>query len=172
MTAAESTCSFCSLPATRAVSGRRSGATPRVVCAGCVQHLRTTAAVKGCDFCDHPGPEAVRSARGDVALCSDCLVFARQVLGDTDEPGDDEGRLDPDLLWSDLTPAPRPDVDPEAPATAHANLALAFFEMGLFDDAREQVGKALALDPRHPVALRIIEKLPPPKKAPAPQKGR
>ena len=41
--------------------------------------------------------------------------------------------------------------------------------MGLFDDAREQVGKALALDPRHPVALRIIEKLPPPG---SPQKGR
>jgi uncharacterized protein HemY len=41
--------------------------------------------------------------------------------------------------------------------------------MGLFDDAREQVGKALALDPRHPVALRIIEKLPLPG---ASQKGR
>lgn len=169
MTAAQDTCSFCSLPAPRAVSGRRSGATPRVVCAACVQGQRTSAAVQGCDFCDHPGPEAVRSARGDVTICSDCLAFARQVLGDTEEPGNDEGRLDPDLMWSDLTPAPRPDVDPEAPATAHADLALALLEMGLFDDAREQVGKALSLDPRHPVALRIIEKLPPPG---APQKGR
>jgi tetratricopeptide (TPR) repeat protein len=104
-----------------------------------------------------------------VTICADCLIFARQVLGDNDEAGSDEGRLDGDLLWSDLTPAPRPDVDPDAPATAHADLALAFFEMGLFDDAREQVGKALALDPRHPVALRIIEQLPPPG---APEKGR
>jgi hypothetical protein len=165
----DSTCSFCTTPASRAVTGRRSGATPRVVCVACVQGLHASAGLQGCDFCDHPGQGAAASARGDVTICGDCLVFARQVLGDADEPGSDEGRLDGDLLWSDLTPAPRPDVDPDAPATAHADLALAFFEMGLFDDAREQVGKALELDPRHPVALRIIEKLPPPG---APQKGR
>jgi hypothetical protein len=164
--AAGNVCSFCSLPAARAVSGRRSGAAPRVVCAACLQELRASTAVAGCDFCDHPGGDAARSARGDVTICGDCLAFAGQVLGDTDATDDtrnDEGRLDADLLWSDLTPAPRPDVDPDAPATAHADLALAFFEMGLFDDAREQVAKALALDPRHPVALRIIEKLPLPK---------
>lgn len=165
----DSTCSFCTMRASQAVAGRRSGATPRVVCVACVQGLHAGAAVEGCDFCDHPGQGAARSVRGDVTICGDCLVFARQVLGDNDEPESDEGRLDGDLLWSDLTPAPRPDVDPDAPATAHADLALAFFEMGLFDDAREQVGKALALDPRHPVALRIIEKLPLPG---APQKGR
>jgi hypothetical protein len=144
------------------VAGRRSGATPRVVCMACAQGLRVTPGSGACDFCDHPGQGSARSAGGDVTICGDCLTFARQVLGDTEEPGSDEGRLDGDLMWSDLTPAPRPDVDPEAPATAHADLALAFFEMGLFDDAREQVGKALALDPRHPIALRIIEKLPPP----------
>jgi len=160
--AAENVCSFCSMPSARAVSGRRSGGAPRVVCAKCVQGRRASPAVQGCDFCDHPSQEAARSTGGDVTICGDCLAFARQVLGDTEEVGSDEGRLDRDLLWSDLTPAPRPDVDPDAPATAHADLALAFFEMGLFDDAREQVGKALALDPRHPVALRIIEKLPPP----------
>ncbi|HEY3818673.1 MAG TPA: tetratricopeptide repeat protein [Polyangiaceae bacterium] len=165
----DSACSFCTMRASRAVAGRRSGATPRVVCAGCVQKLHASAAQKGCDFCDHPGQGAASGAGGNVTICGDCLVFARQVLGDDDEPGDDEGRLDGELLWSDLTPAPRPDVDPDAPATAHADLALAFFEMGLFDDAREQVGKALALDPRHPVALRIIEKLPPPGASP---KGR
>jgi hypothetical protein len=160
--AAESTCTFCSLPAARAVSGRRSGSTPRVICAACVQGQRASAEVKGCDFCDHPGGDAARSARGDVTICGDCLAFARQALGDADGESSDEGRLDGELLWSDLTPAPRPDVDPDAPATAHADLALAFFEMGMFDDAREQVGKALALDPRHPVALRVIEKLPTP----------
>jgi hypothetical protein len=165
----DSTCTFCTMRASRAVSGRRSGAAARVVCAECVQGLHASADLEGCDFCDHPGQGAVRSARADVTICGDCLVFARQVLGDADEPGSDEGRLDGDLMWSDLTPAPRPDVDPDAPATAHADLALAFFEMGLFDDAREQVGKALALDPRHPVALRIIEKLPLPG---GPQKGR
>jgi hypothetical protein len=166
--AAENLCSFCSLPSARAVSGRRSGAAPQVVCAGCVQGQREDAAVHACDFCDHPSQGGARSAHGDVTICGDCLAFARQALGDVDEAGSDEGRLDCDLLWSDLTPAPRPNVDPDAPATAHADLALALFEMGLFDDAREQVGKALALDPRHPVALRIIEKLPlpgPPQKS-------
>ena len=165
----DNVCSFCSTPAARAVSGHRSGAEARVVCAACVQGLRATGAAQGCDFCDHPDHGAARSARGDVTLCGDCLAFARQALGDADDAGGEEGRLDGDLLWSDLTPAPRPDVDPDAPATAHADLALAFFEMGLYDDAREQVGKALALDPRHPIALRVIEKLPPPgspKKAP------
>ncbi len=165
----ESTCSFCTMRASRAVAGRRSGAPPRVVCAACVQGLHANGQIQGCDFCDHPGRGAACSPSGNVTICGDCLVFARQVLGDTDEPGSDEGRLDGDRMWSDLTPAPRPDVDPDAPATAHADLALAFYEMGLFDDAREQVGKALALDPRHPVALRIIEKLPPPS---VPQKGR
>ena len=162
MAADDNTCSFCKRPAARAVAGRSGGATPRVVCAACVQGLDGGAGAQGCDFCDHPGGDAARSVEGDVTICGDCLVFARQVLGDADETEGEEGRLDRDLLWSDLTPAPRLDVDPDAPATAHADLALAFYEMGLFDDAREQVGKALALDPRHPVALRIIEKLPPP----------
>jgi hypothetical protein len=129
-----------------------------------VTKLRPSSAASGCDFCDHPGADAARSATGEVLICGDCIAFAASVLGDSDESAGDEGRLDGDLLWSDLTPAPRPDVDPAAPATAHADLALAFFEMGLFDDAREQVGKALALDPRHPIALRIIEKLPPPQR--------
>jgi hypothetical protein len=127
-----------------------------------VQGQHASAAVHGCDFCDHPSRDAARSARGDVTICGDCLAFAQHALGDADEVGGEEGRLDADLLWSDLTSAPRPDVDPDAPATAHADLALAFFEMGMFDDAREQAGEALALDPRHPVALRVLEKLPPP----------
>jgi hypothetical protein len=153
-------CSFCSLPAARAITGRRSGAAPRVICAACVQGQRASQPLHACDFCDHPSAEAARGAPGDVTICGDCLAFAREALGDADVVGSDEAPLDCDLLWSDLTPAPHPDVDPDAPATAHANLALALFEMGLFDDAREQVGKALALDPRHPIATRIIEKLP------------
>jgi hypothetical protein len=154
---AENVCSFCAL------------ATPRVICTRCVEVLRAGDALGACDFCDHPSPQGTRDDARAITICGDCLAFARQVLADTDERAPDEGRLDPDLLWSDLTPAPRPDVDPDSPATAHAELALAFFEMGLFDDAREQVGKALDLDPRHPVALRIIEKLPAPGSS---QKGR
>jgi hypothetical protein len=163
------TCSFCGKQAPRAVSGRKSGAAARVVCAGCVEVLRAEAAAGECDFCDHPSGKGVRGTTG-VNICGDCLGFASQVLGDYeggDPDGEGEvGRLDGEELWSDLTPAPRPDVDPDAPATAHADLALALFEMELYDDAREQVGKALALDPRHPVALRIIEKLPPPDRKP------
>jgi hypothetical protein len=166
---AENVCSFCAHAAAHAVAGRRSGAEPRVVCDRCVEVLDAREAVSACDFCDHPSSHAARDRARGVAICGDCLAFARQVLGDGDGEARDEGRLDPDLLWSDLTPAPRPDVDPDSPATAHADLALAFFEMGLFDDAREQVGKALTIDPRHPVALRIIEKLPPPGST---QKGR
>jgi hypothetical protein len=166
-------CSFCTRAAPRAVSGRRAGATLRVVCAACLDALELTK-VDACDFCDHASggsataPAGAGDARArDVSICGDCLAFARQVLhteeGEPEAQANDEARFDAEQLWSDLTPAPRPDVDPDAPATAYADLAIAFFEMGLVDDAREQVAKALELDPRHPEALRLIEKLPPPR---------
>jgi hypothetical protein len=158
----EVTCVFCSQRTARAVSGRRAGSTARVICKACVETLPVEAATS-CDFCDHPSGQSAR--RGDVSICGDCLAFARQVLGDEDRGATgDEAHLDPAELWSELTPAPRPDVDPNAPATAHANLAVAFLEMGLVDDAREQVAEALALDPRHAIALRLLEKIPPPKR--------
>jgi hypothetical protein len=153
-------CSFCRNDAPRAVSGRRRGATPRIVCAACADAMRDAKPIGACDFCDHPSSAGV--ARGGTTICGDCLEFARQALGDDVSGKGDEARLDTEQLWSDLTPAPRPDVDPDSPATAHADLALAFFEMGLFDDAREQVAQALKLDPLHPVALHVLEKLPAP----------
>jgi len=155
------TCSFCSTQTHRAVSGRRAGGVARVVCVRCIDALRIDERT-ACDFCDHPSELSAR--HGDVSICDDCIAFARQVLGDDDGGAGDEVRLDPAQLWNDLTPAPRPDVDPNAPATAHADLAVAFLEMGLVDDAREQVAEALALDPRHAIALRLLEKIPPPKK--------
>ena len=139
-----------------------------MVCAACVHSLRAHGHgdQATCDFCDHPRGGCARAqAKGDVAICADCLAFARQVLGD-DGGGEgvdtEDTRLDADLLWSDLTPAPRPDVDPDAPATAHADLAIAFYELGLLEDARDQLKKALSLDPLHPVALHLLEKLPAP----------
>jgi len=141
-----------------------------MVCAACVDTLRAWPGEAACSFCDHPRAGVARAKdRPDVAICGDCLAFARQALRDDGGKGKptDEVRLDPDQLWNDLTPAPRPVVDPDAPASAHADLAVAFFEMGLIDDARDQVAKALALDPRHAVALRLLEKLPPPSRRPS-----
>jgi hypothetical protein len=70
-----------------------------------------------------------------------------------------EGRIDTAQLWSDLTPAPVPVVDGDAPATAHAELALALLQMGLVDEARVETQKALSMDAKHAIALRVQAKL-------------
>jgi hypothetical protein len=155
---AANACSFCGARARALIAGRRAGAPDRAVCMRCARQLRADADGAQCDFCDHPDGSHTR--RGDVSICSGCLDLARDVAHDSEAPAaGPEGRIDTAQLWSDLTPAPVPVVDGDAPATAHAELALALLQMGLFDEARIETQKALEMDATHAIALRVQAKL-------------
>jgi hypothetical protein len=153
-----SACSFCAARGEGLIAGRRAGASDRAICSRCARALRADSAGARCDFCDHP--EARHAHKGGVSICSGCLDLAREVAHDSVAPSaGPEGRLDTAQLWSDLTPAPVPVVDGDAPATAHAELALALLQMGLVDEARIETQKALAMDATHAIALRVQAKL-------------
>jgi hypothetical protein len=155
---AATTCSFCGAGAKALIAGRRKGAPGAAVCMKCARSLRADTEGAQCDFCDHPDGRHAR--RGDVRICTGCLDLAREVAHDSEAPAaGPEGRIDTAQLWSDLTPAPVPVVDGDAPATAHAELALALLQMGLVDEARVETQKALSIDAKHAIALRVQAKL-------------
>lgn len=155
---AANTCSFCGARARALIAGRRTGSSDRAVCMRCARQLRADAEGAQCDFCDHPDGRHAR--RGDVSICSGCIDLARDVVHDSEAPGvGPEGHLDTAQLWSELTPAPVPVVDGDAPATAHAELALVLLQMGLVDEARVETQKALEMDATHAIALRVQAKL-------------
>ena len=146
-------CSFCGARAQALIEARE-----RAVCMRCARELRADTDGAQCDFCDHPDGRHAR--RGDVRICGGCIDLAREVAHDSEAPaGGPEGRLDTAQLWSDLTPAPVPVVDGDAPATAHAELALALLQMGLLDEARLEAQKALSMDASHAIALRVQAQL-------------
>jgi hypothetical protein len=151
-------CCFCGGKAEPLIAGRRASAPDRAVCVRCAKRLQADVDGARCDFCDHPKNT---HAEGDGAcICTGCLDFARDIVRDSEAPADGpEAHLDPSQLWSELTPAPVPVVDADAPATAHAELALVFVQMGLLDEARSEVERALAQDPGHAIALRVRAKL-------------
>ena len=140
------------------IAGRRTNAPDRALCPQCARGLRADVDGSRCDFCDHP-----RSAHAEASgacICTGCLDFARAIVRDSEAPiAAPEAHLDTKQLWSELTPAPWPVVDVQAPAMSHAELALAFAQMGLVDEARIEVEKALAKDPNHAIALRVQAKL-------------
>jgi hypothetical protein len=155
---AANACSFCGAGSQPLIAGRRKGGPDAAVCLRCARALRADAHGAQCDFCDHPDGRHTR--RGDVRICSGCLDLARDVARDSEAPAvGPEGRVDTAQLWSDLTPAPVPVVDGDAPATAHAELALALLQMGLVDEARVETQKALSMDAKHAIALRVQAKL-------------
>lgn len=151
-------CSFCGAGAQPLIAGRRKGALDVAVCMRCVRELRADADGAQCDFCDRPDGRHAR--RGSAKICNGCLDLARDVARDSEAPAaGPEGRVDTAQLWSDLTPAPVPVVDGDAPATAHAELALALLQMGLVDEARVETQKALSMDAKHAIALRVQAKI-------------
>jgi hypothetical protein len=151
-------CCFCSSTAEPLIASTRANAPDRAVCARCARSLKSDAQGTACDFCDHPS--GAHAEADGVRICEDCLDLARDVVRDSEAPpSGPEGHLDRGALWSDLTPAPILIVDGSAPATVHADLAMAFLEMGLRDEARVEVGRALALDASHAIALRVRAKL-------------
>jgi hypothetical protein len=151
-------CSFCASRGEGLIAGRRTGAPARAICARCARTMRADSDGARCDFCDHP--DAKHARKGDVSICGGCLDLAREAVHDSMAPAaGPEGRIDTALLWSDLTPAPVPVVDGDAPATAHAELALALLQMGLVEEARVETQKALAMDATHAIALRVQAKL-------------
>jgi len=155
---AANACSFCGAQTRALIAGRHAGASDRAVCMRCARQLRADADGAQCDFCDHPDERHAR--RGDVSICSGCIDLARDVVRDSEAPAaGPEGRLDTAELWSELTPAPVPVVDGDAPATAHAELALVLLRMGLVDEARVETQKALAMDATHAIALRVQAQL-------------
>jgi hypothetical protein len=153
------TCCFCSGSTQPLIAGRRAGAPDRAVCPRCAKRLVADRAGARCDFCDRPS-DAYAEADA-ICICEECLDLAREIVRDSEapQPAAPEGHLDATHLWSELTPAPWPGVDPGAPATAHAEVALAFLHMGLTREARAEVDRALALDAAHPIALRVKSKL-------------
>jgi hypothetical protein len=155
---AATTCCFCGGTTEPLIAGRRTNAPDRAVCPGCARRLRADVDEARCDFCDHP--KSKHAEANGARICTGCLDFARDILRDSEAPiAGAEAHLDTTQLWSELTPAPVPVVDAHAPATAHAELALVFVQMGLVDDARHEVDKALAQDPSHAIALRVRAKL-------------
>ncbi|HEX8795509.1 MAG TPA: hypothetical protein VF765_31380 [Polyangiaceae bacterium] len=151
-------CSFCGVRTKALIAGRRAGTSGRGICMPCARALRAEAAGAKCDFCDHPDGSHAR--RGEVTICAGCLDLAREVAHDSEAPAaGPEGHLDTAQLWSELTPAPVPVVDGDAPATAHAELALVLLQMGLVDEARAETQKALSMDASHAIALRVQAKL-------------
>jgi hypothetical protein len=151
-------CCFCGGKTEPLIAGRRTNAPDRTVCARCARRLRADVDGARCDFCDHP--KGAHAEASGACICTGCLDFARDILRDSEAPHDGpEAHLDTAQLWSEMTPAPVPVVDTDAPATAHAELALAFVQMGLLDEARSEVDKALAQDPNHAIALRVQAKL-------------
>lgn len=155
---APTACSFCGGEAEPLIAGRRTNAPDRAVCFKCARGLKARVDGSQCDFCDHP--VGAHAEVGGVCICAGCLDLARDILRDSEAPiAGPEAHLDTNHLWSELTPAPVPVVDTEAPATAHADLALAFVKMGLVEEARREVEKALAKDPTHAIALRVQARL-------------
>ena len=155
---AANACSFCGGQTQALIAGRRAGASDRAVCMRCARRMHADTDGAQCDFCDHPGGR--HAPRGDVSICGDCLDLAREVVHDSLAPAaGPEGHLDTAQLWSELTPAPVPVVDGDAPATAHAELALVLLQMGLVDEARVETQKALAMDATHAIALRVQAQL-------------
>jgi hypothetical protein len=151
-------CCFCGGKTEPLIAGRRTNAPDRAVCPRCAQGLSADVDGARCDFCDHPS--SAHAEAGGVCICTECLDLARDILRDSKAPVDGpEAQLDTKQLWSELTPAPVPVVDTDAPATAHAELALVFIQMGLVDEARREVEKALAKDPKHAIALRVQARL-------------
>jgi hypothetical protein len=151
-------CCFCSGKTEPLIAGRRADAPDRAVCPRCARSLQPDHEGARCDFCDHPD-EMHAEAQG-ACICAACLDLARDIVHDSEAPAaGTEAHLDPGQLWSELTPAPVPVVDEHAPATAHAELALALLHMGLHRDARVEVDKALAMDSRHAIALRVQAQL-------------
>jgi hypothetical protein len=140
------------------IAGRRAHAPDRAVCLRCAKKLSADRHGDRCDFCDQPsGSYAEVDA---VCICDECLDLARDIVHDSEAPSaGPEGHLDATHLWSELTPTTWPAIDPHAPATAHAEVALAFLHMGLVEEARTEVERALSSDPRHPIALRVKAKL-------------
>lgn len=158
MSRAGAACSFCSGTTEPLIAGRRTDAPDRAVCPQCARSLRADRAPARCDFCDHP--DGKHAEAGGTCICAACLDLARDIVRDSEAPTTGpEAHLDPGQLWSELTPAPVPVVDEHAPATAHAELALALLHMGLHRDARLEVDKALAMDARHAIALRVQAQL-------------
>jgi hypothetical protein len=151
-------CCFCAGKTEPLIAGRRTNAPDRAVCSTCAKGLKANLDGSQCDFCDHPN--GAHAEVDGVRICAGCLDLARDIVRDSEAPiAGPETHLDASQLWSELTPAPVPVVDTEAPATAHADLALAFVQMGLVDEARSEVEKALAKDPQHPIALRVQTRL-------------
>ena len=151
-------CCFCDGESESLIAGRRADAPDRAICPRCARALRAEQAAVRCDFCDHP--DGKHAEAGGVTICAACLDLARDIVRDSEVPPvGPEAHLDMNHLWSELTPAPVPVVDSEAPATAHADLALAFLQMGLLRDARAEVDKALAMDANHAIALRVQAQL-------------
>jgi hypothetical protein len=151
-------CCFCGGKKEPLIAGRRKDSPDRAVCPSCARRLRPDVDGSRCDFCDHPS--GAHAEANGAHICTGCLDFARDILRDSEAPMDGpEAHLDTTQLWSELTPAPVPVVDTNAPATAHAELALAFLQMGLVEEARSEVEKALAQDPGHAIALRVRAKL-------------
>lgn len=154
-------CCFCSGTTQPLIAGRRADSPDRAVCPRCAKKLVADRRGARCDFCDQPSDAYAESQ--SICICDECLDLARDIVRDSESPpaAEPEGHLDAASLWADLTPAPWPAVDPHAPATAHAEVALAFLHMGLEKDARAEVDRALASDPQHPMALRVLAKLTP-----------
>jgi len=135
----------------------------KAVCPTCARGLQANVAGARCDFCDHPS--STHAEANGVCICTGCLDLTRDIVRDSEAPiAGPEAHLDTKQLWSELTPAAVPVVDIHAPATAHAELALAFVQMGLVDEARREVEKALAKDPKHAIALRVQARLGMPKR--------
>jgi hypothetical protein len=155
---AATACCFCNGTTEPLIAGRRADAPDKAVCPPCARSLRAEHAGARCDFCDHPDDEHAEAS--GACICAACLDLARDIVHDSEAPtAGTEAHLDPGQLWSELTPAPVPVVDEHAPATAHAELALALLHMGLHRDARAEVDKALAMDARHAIALRVRAQL-------------